>query len=273
MKAAGFDTFPKDLPGFLKLCQALKAKGTPPGFALGNATGDASTWCNWLVWSHGGKMVDKKGNVVINSPETQAALEYGKQMYETFVPGTLSWLDPNNNKAFLDGQISLTNNGISVYYAAKNSQDPKVKEMAADIEHANFPIGTVGRPTEWHLFFPQMIFKYTKFPNAAKAYLAFMMEKEQYEPWQAASIGYVTQPLVAYEKNSVWSSDPKGLPYRDLMKNMLPNGYEGEMGYASAACFADFILVNMVAEAVSGAKTPKEAMERAAQRASRYYKV
>jgi hypothetical protein len=43
------------------------------------------------------------------------------------VPGTLSWLDPNDNKAFLDGQVSVTNNGISIYYAAKNSQDPKVK--------------------------------------------------------------------------------------------------------------------------------------------------
>ncbi|HEY2627727.1 MAG TPA: extracellular solute-binding protein, partial [Usitatibacter sp.] len=147
LKAAGFDTFPKDNAGFLKMCQALKAKGTPVGFALGNATGDANTWCHWLVWSFGGKMVDKQGNVVINSPETIAALEYGKQLYETFVPGTLSWLDPNNNKAFLDGQISLTNNGISIYYAAKNSQDPKLKEMAEDINHANFPIGPVGRPT------------------------------------------------------------------------------------------------------------------------------
>jgi len=273
MKAAGFDTFPKDNAGFLKMCQALKAKGTPVGFALGNATGDANTWCHWLVWSHGGKMVDKQGNVVINSPETIAALEYGKQLYETFVPGTLSWLDPNNNKAFLDGQISVTNNGISIYYAAKNSADPKIKEMADDIAHANFPIGPVGRPTELHLFFPQMIFKYSKFPNAAKAYLAFMMEKEQYEPWQSASIGYVTQPLIGYEQNAVWKSDPKGVPYKDLMKNMLPGGYDGPMGYASAATLADFILVNMVAEAASGSKTPKEAAERAAQRAQRYYKV
>jgi multiple sugar transport system substrate-binding protein len=54
---------------------------------------------------------------------------------------------------------------------------------------------------------------------------------------------------------------------------MLPNGYAGPMGYASAATMADFIMVNMVAEAVSGSKTPKEAVERAAQRASRYYKV
>jgi multiple sugar transport system substrate-binding protein len=273
IKAAGFETFPKDLAGFMKLCQNLKKNNTPVGFALGNATGDANTWCHWLVWAHGGKMVDKHNNVVINSPETIAALEYSKELYETFIPGTLSWLDPNNNKAFLDGQISVTNNGISIYYAAKNSPDPKLQEMAKDINHANFPIGVTGKPTELHLFFPQMVFKYTKYPNAAKAYLAFMMEKEQYEPWQSASIGYVTQPLIGYEQNAVWKSDPVGVPYRDLMKNMLPNGYDGEMGYASAATQADFILVNMVAEAASGSKTPKEAAERAQKRAERYYKV
>jgi multiple sugar transport system substrate-binding protein len=34
---AGFDAIPNDFDGFLKLCQRLKANGTPPGFALGHA--------------------------------------------------------------------------------------------------------------------------------------------------------------------------------------------------------------------------------------------
>jgi len=274
MKQVGFEEFPKDTAGFLKLCQALKAKGLPPaGFALGNATGDGNVWCHWLVWAFGGKMVDTKNNVVIDSPETIAALEYGKQLYQTFVPGTLSWLDPNNNKAFLDEQIGVTANGISIYYAAKTSKDAKMNALAQDIGHANFPIGPVGKPTELNLFFPMMLFKYSKYKNAAKAYLAFMMEKEQYEPWQQAALGYVSHPLKAYEKNPLWTSDPKNLPYSNSMKVMLPNGYAGTMGYASAATMADFIMVNMVAEAVSGAKTPKEAAERAKQRAERYYKL
>ena len=188
VKAAGFDSFPKDTDGFLKLCEGLNKNGTPPGMALGNATGDG-LWCNWLVWAFGGKLVDKSGKVVIDSPETQKALEYGKKLYATFIPGTLSWLDPNNNKAFLDGQISLTNNGISIYYAAKTSSDPKLKEMAADIQHASFPVGPVGVPTESHLYFNQMVMKYTKYPNAAKAFLAFMMEKDQFEAWLAGAAG------------------------------------------------------------------------------------
>ena len=272
VKAAGFDSFPKDSDNFLKMFKALKDKGTPGGMALGNATGDG-LWCNWLIWAFGGKLVDSNNKVVIDSAETLKALDYGKELYATFIPGTLSWLDPNNNKAFLDGQISVTNNGISIYYAAKNSTDPKVKEMAADIQHASFPIGPVGIPTESHLFFNQMIMKYTKYPQAAKEFLRFMMEQEQVEPWLTGAAGYVAPPLAAYAKIPVWTSDPKNTPYRDAMKNLRPAGYAGKLGYASAGAAADFIVVNMVAEAISGSKTPKEAMERAQKRAERYYKV
>jgi len=272
VKAAGFDAIPKDTAGFLKLCQALKAKNTPAGFALGKAVGDGNNWAHWLMWSHGGKMVDDKGNVVINSPETIAALEYAKQLYPTFVPGTLSWQDPSNNKAFLDGQISLTANGISVYYSAKNSPDPKLQAIAKDIQHARFPIGPVGKPTELMQITQMMLFKYSKYPNAAKAYLQFMMDADQYNPWMQAAIGYVSQPLRAYEANPIWTQDPKHTVYRDGGAIMLDNGYSGPLGLASAAAMADYIVLDMVAEAATGAKTPKEAAARAASRAERYYK-
>jgi multiple sugar transport system substrate-binding protein len=272
VKAAGFNAFPRDMDGFMKLMKALKEKGTPGGFALGHATGDQA-WTHWLVWAFGGKLVNEQNQVVINSPETVKALEFANELYPTFVPGTLSWLDPNNNKAFLDNQISVTANGISIYYAAKNSADPKIKELSADIQHANFPIGPLGVPTEFNLFFNQMIMKYTKYPKAAKEYLRFMMETEQYSPWMEASIGYIGHPLKAYESHPIWTVDPKHAPYRDTMKVMRPLGYAGKMGYASAGCIADFIILDMVAEAASGSKTPKEAAERAQKRAERYYKV
>jgi len=272
IKAAGFKEFPRDTGGFLKLCRGLKKNGTPPGFALGNATGDANGWCHWLIWAFGAKLVDENNKVVINSKESVAALEYAKELYPTFIPGTLSWLDPNNNKAFLSGEISLTSNGISIYYAAKMSKDPKMQEIAKDMNHAVFPVGPVGHQTMSALFFSCVILKYTKYPNAAKEYLRFMMEMEQYEEWQKASIGFVTQPLTFYERNPVWTVDPKHAPFRFSCRNMLPNGYAGSLGAASAGCMADFIVVNMVAEAASGAVTVKEAMSRAEKRAKRYYR-
>jgi multiple sugar transport system substrate-binding protein len=118
-----------------------------------------------------------------------------------------------------------------------------------------------------------MVFKYTKYPQAAKEFLRFMMEADQFDPWLQGAGGYIAQPLRAYEKSVIWTIDPKHTPYRDAVKNLRPAGYAGKLGYASAGAMADFIVSNMVAEAASGSKTPKEAAERAQKRAERYYKV
>ena len=273
LHAAGFDTFPKDTDGFLKLCEALKKNGTPPGYALGHATGDANGWVHWCLWSHGGKMVDDKSNVAVDSAETVAALEYAMKLYDTFIPGVLSWQDPSNNRAFLAGDIALTLNGISIYTVAKTSSDPALQAIAKDMDHANLPIGPVGRPTELQLVLVAYAYKYSKYPKAVKEYLRFMWEKDQYEPWQQASNGYISPPLPAFTDNAVWTTDPKVTPFRDLLKNALDNGYAGMLGYASAAVMGDFILVDMFAEACTRNQTPKAAAQRAAERAKRYYQV
>ena len=271
MQAAGFKEFPKDTKGFLELCKAMKAKGTPAGFAHGKAVGDGNNYAHWLLWSHGGKMVDEKSKVTINSPETIAALNFAKDLYQTFIPGTESWLDINNNRAFLAGQISLTANGVSLYYSAKN--DPKLADIAKDIRSVNFPVGPVGKPVELTQTTSCIVFKHTKFPLAAQAYLKFMYEADQMNAWITGSSAYCCQALRAFENNPVWTSDPVHAPYAKSSATLQPNGYAGPLGYASAAVMADYVVVDMFAEAVTGQRTPEEAAKRAEQRASRYYRI
>ncbi len=273
MRAAGFDTFPTDMPGFAKLCEGLRRVGKPPGFALGHATGDANGWTQWVMWGHGGSVVDKNNNVVLDSPEVVAALEYAKGIYPTFIEGVLSWLDPSNNKAFLADQISLTFNGISIYTVAKNSPDPKLQAIAADMDHAENPVGPIGRPTQQQNVLSTYAYTYSKYPNAVKEYLRFMWEKEQVDRWETASNGYIAPPLPAWNDNPVWTADPKVTPFRDVLKYTQDNGYAGSLGYASAAVMGDFIVVDMFAEACTGDQTPKAAAQRAADRAKRYYEV
>ena len=130
----------------------MKKQGTPGGLALGHASGDANGWVHWCLWAHGGNLVDKNDKVIINSPETEKALDYCKKLYEEMIPGTASWNDASNNKAFLAGEIHWTNNGISIYVAATN--DPTKKNIAEDMDHAYFPVGPIGKPTELHLMYP-----------------------------------------------------------------------------------------------------------------------
>ncbi|OHV79731.1 ABC transporter substrate-binding protein [Ensifer sp. LCM 4579] len=271
IQAAGFSEFPKDTAGFLELCKAMKAKGTPAGFPHGKAVGDGNNYAHWLLWSHGGKMVDEDGKVTINSPETLAAINYAKQLYETFIPGTESWLDINNNRAFLAGQISLTANGVSLYYAAK--KDPALAEIAQDLRTTNFPIGPVGQSVELHQTSSILLFNHSKYPEAAKAYIKFMMEGDQMNAWIEGSSAYCCQPLKAFADNPVWTADPIHAPYAKASATLRTNGYAGPLGYASAGVMADYVLVDMFATAVTGQMTPEEAMVEAERRANRYYRV
>ena len=193
-----------------------------------------------------------------------------KELAENFIVGTASWLDGHNNKAFLQGACSLTNNGISIYAAAVRQG---MKEIAADMDHAYFPIGPVGKPTEFHVAFPMMPYKHTKYPNAVKALLAWLMEKDQYNAFLQGSVGYLSHSLRAYKNHPVWTEDPKRTVYRDVAERSRSFAHSGSLGYAASSVFADFVVVNMVAEAATGAKTPKKAAEDAQRRAERYYKV
>ena len=75
---------------------------------------------SWLLWSHNASLLDEEGNVIINSKETIAALKYLKELYPTFIPGTPSWNDVSNNRAYSAQEISLTANGVSLYFSLKN---------------------------------------------------------------------------------------------------------------------------------------------------------
>ena len=61
---------------YLTVGQALKNANMPVGQTLGHTFGDAPSFAYPLMWSYGGQEVDEDGNVVINSPETHAALEF-----------------------------------------------------------------------------------------------------------------------------------------------------------------------------------------------------
>lgn len=270
LKEAGFEKMPKDHAGFLKVCQQLKKMNKPAGFALGNAVGDGNGFANWLIWSHGGFLVDESGKIAINSKETINALNYVKELYPTFVPGTLSWGDISNNRAYAAGELYLTANGVSMYFAIK--KDPATKAIADDTDHAELPHGVVGKQPQSALVLNAMVFKHTKFPNASKAFLQYMMEAEQYDPWLTGCLGYWAHPLANYGKSKVWESDPKIALYRDGMNMTFWSGYKGPISQAAGTVASEYILVQMCSSVASGQASPADAAREAERRARRYYR-
>ncbi|HEX4365370.1 MAG TPA: ABC transporter substrate-binding protein [Rhodopila sp.] len=273
VKAAGYDKIPEDLPGFLTLCQKLHAAGHPFGMSLGHALGDANGFASWLLWSHNAMLVDEKGKVALDSKETIAALKYATELQKTQVSGNLSWNDSGNNKAYAAGDIGMTFNGVSIYYFLKNAPDPKLNQMAVDTQHQLLPKGFAARSPMSATPMNAMVFKHTKYPNAAKDYLRFMMEADQYGPWLSNCIGYWSNSLKAYSKMKFWSEDPKLEPYASGMDTPYYDGYKGPVTPASSAVTANYTVVDMFASVVTGNATPESAAKRAAQQAARYYKT
>jgi multiple sugar transport system substrate-binding protein len=271
VKEAGFDKIPNDLDQFLTLCRNLKKIGHPCGFALSHAPGDAPGYANWLLWSHGAKLANEDGSLALDSKETRAAIDYARAMQETMVSGTMSWNGASNNQAFAAGNIGLTQNGVSIYYAAKNT--PSQAAIAADMDHSEMPYGAAKAAPASCLVMNAMVFKHTKYPNAAKDYLRFMMEAPQFDPWLTGSLGYWCQPLKAYAESDVWKSDPKIAVFRNAMATPFHDGYAGPINQASGSVANDWVLVDMFARVVTGESSAEDSVRQAVRSAARYYKA
>jgi len=190
--------------------------------------------------------------------------------FKNFIPGTASWNDGSNNKAFLSGELYCTANGISIYIAAKD--DPSKKELAEDTYHALWPVGPVGHPTELQLTVPILAFNFTKYPNASKAFIAFMLEKENFDKWLTGARGYLTHTLNAYDSAPVWTADPKNAVFAQASKRALPASGIGKVGEKPATAIADFLVVDMFANYCTGREDAKGAIAIAERQLKRIYR-
>jgi multiple sugar transport system substrate-binding protein len=214
--------------------------------------------------------VNEDGSVGINSRETVEALTYLRDLYQTFIPGTTAWNDVSNNRAYASQELFLTQNGVSLYFALKN--DPATRAVADDTFHAFMPKGKANSNPNAGLTLNAMVFRHSRFPNAAKALLQFLLEAEQYDPWLQANIGYWSQPLEAYAASPVWTSDPKIAVFKDTMRSAFWKGYRGPISEASATATNEYILVQMCASVAAGQATPEAAAREAARRSERIFR-
>jgi multiple sugar transport system substrate-binding protein len=113
---------------------------------------------------------------------------------------------------------------------------------------------------------------YTRYPQACKALMAYMMEADQFNPGMEAAQGYASHCLNAYDSNPVWTKDPKRAVYRDVSKRSLSLGGLGSMGDKLAAAIAGFVLVDMFASYCTGREDLKGAIKFAERQFQRIYR-
>lgn len=255
-KDAGFDKFPENWDQFLDAGKKLKAAGHPILQTMGQTFGDSPGMWYSFLWEHGGKEVLEDGKTVaINSPETLAAVEKAVAIYNgAFTPDVLAWDDNSNNKAFLAEQISATLNGASIYLTAKKQNAP----FANDLAHALQPAGPQGRAAT-QLNKTHAVMGYSKNQDAAKEFLMWLMQPDQYNKWLDAGGAYSIYSLKAYENNPVYNKDPNLTIFKDTLSYGRNVGWPGPPSQAASQAFSKYLIVNMFASAAKG-KAPKDAI-------------
>jgi multiple sugar transport system substrate-binding protein len=253
----GYSTFPETWDALLDAGKKLKAKGRPIGQTAGHTFGDAPSWWYPYLWSWGGKEVGADGKtVVLNSRETIESVKFAVGFWkDTCDEGGLAWDDTNNNRAFLSGTISATNNGASIYIEAKRKPEVYPTEKGApmwkDILHARIPKGPGG---QFNLPgpFTDMLMGYSKNQKAAKDFLRWMHSKPVFAEWFTSQQGYADGATRDWEKDKVWDVDPVLLPFRDLPPFGRLPGYAGPPNRKAAEVVTKYIITDMYAKAIQG---------------------
>jgi multiple sugar transport system substrate-binding protein len=270
----GYNEFPKTWQEYHDAGKKLKAKGRPIGQTLGHTFGDAPTFSYPLLWSFGGKEVDEKGKVVLDSKETLESVKFMTEFWkDAHDEGGLAWDDTNNNRAFLSGTIAATLNGASIYIETLRKPDQYKTEkdapMNKDIRHSPLPKGPAGQ-YGFHLFQSHMLMKYSKNQKAAKEFLKWIHTPANYEKWFVSQKGYSTPPSTQWEKHKMWDEDPVLAPFKIAGRLGLTPGYAGPPNRKSAEVLTKYIITDMYAKAVQG-MSPQEAVKWAAGEVQKVY--
>ncbi len=273
---------PKTMDDLITMSQTLKQINHPFGQALGHSFTDPRVfWYPWL-WSYGGKEVMEDGKTIaLDSPETLEAVNKAVQLYQYMVPGTLSWDDNSNNRAFLAGQVGATTNAASIYFTAKREAQQRIEQKKtnpaiaapADIEHAVLPAGKAGK-FSLQSALTNGITAWSKNVSAAKDFIVAMMQPDVYNGYLDSVQGYNVGPLHGFDQAPVWKSDPKILPFLQAITEGSSRwpGWPGPPSAASSQVAENFIITDLFAKACSGELSPKDSIANAITQLKRFYK-
>jgi multiple sugar transport system substrate-binding protein len=254
--------------------KTLKAKSQPPiAVSLGHAYGDAITMWYPVLWDFGGREVSSDGKkVTINSKETLAAVNWAIDTWKNsyISQNTLSWLDPDNNQAYHSGLITTTLNGASIYIKEVYTTATNHK-YAAVSNNAAQPRGVQGLST-LNLVFNHAIMKWTPEADTAKAFVAYLMQPENYSAWLNASVGYNAGPFQKLASADIYTKDTKLKPFQDVVVTGKWPGWPAQPSKATSQSQVQFVIVDMFAKAVTS-NDAKGAIADAEQKLKRIYET
>lgn len=246
---------PKTWDDLEKQAKALKGQGGTQFGYLMQAKQYEGLVCNFVefVASYGGKILDDKGNVVINSPQTVKGLQKMVEIAKSdFVPSNVTtFTEPESHTAFINGQSPFIRNWPYQYALAQDKSQSKIVDK---VGVAPLPAGDAGSAAALGGWMAG-INKNTKHPQEAWEFLKFMTGKDG-EKISAIAGGNAPTYLPLYDDPDVQKASP-------LFANKdFVNGISAAVPRPTSPVYpkiSDIIQIE-VSKAIAGQETAQQAV-------------
>jgi maltose-binding protein MalE len=220
-----------------------------------------------LIWSHGGAIQDENENVTINSPETVAAAEFMKRLFEgAMTDEVFAWNPSSNNQGFVAGKLSYILNSISAYRTLQKVNP----QIANDVQFVPALEGPVMQAAAQHVMYNWIVPEHAANVDAAKEFLLHYTENYARATWESELYDFPAFPervpdLDAWLDDDPFGSEPpdKLAVLKDALDWSVNVGYEGSANTAIGEVFGTFIIPNMFARVARGRQTAEESVAQA----------
>lgn len=264
---AGFPNGPSTWDELLQGgAEIKKSKGVQMGLGMSQEI-DSNMVLRALMWSYGASIQDANQRVVVNSPETVAAVEFMARLFkETMTNEIFSWNAASNNQGLVAGKLSYIVNSISAWRTAQGTSP----EVADDVFFVAPLKGPKAQLAAQHVMYNWVVPKHATNPDAAKEFLLHYTEN-----FAAATYASKLYDLCAFDNRTpnltAWlDNDPFGAKpanklsvLKDATKWSTNIGYPGPSNTAEGEVFSTFIIPNMFARVARGEQSAKDSVAEA----------
>ena len=220
-----------------------------------------------LMWSYGASVQDENEQVVINSEETVAAVEFMTKLFKgAMTDEVFSWNAASNNQGLVAGKLSYILNSISAWRTAQGANP----DVANDIGFVPALRGPADARAAQHVLYNWIIPKHAANPDAAKEFLLYYTENFASATWHSKLYDFPAWAERVPQLDGWLAKDPYGANPADKLAFLKDAtgwstniGYPGPSNTAIGEVFGTFVIPNMFASAARGEASPKEAVAQA----------
>jgi multiple sugar transport system substrate-binding protein len=238
---------------------------------------DSNMASHALLWSFGASVQDENENVVLDSPETVAAVEYMRQLYrDAMTDEVFSWNAASNNEGLIAGELSYILNSISAW---RSSQEVNPR-IADDTFFTPALEGPADALAAQHVMYNYIIPEHSQNPDAAKELLLHLTDNFALATYHSKLYDFPSWPDLAPDLGDWLAADPFGAEPADKLAFLgdvetaaqwsTSIGHPGPSSPAIGEVLGTYLIPNMFAQAARGTD-PETAVRNAHRECERVF--